>query len=64
MEKITDSYLDQYLSYEAYKRDLFPNWIKPSDTEPGPLLVYKFCEGINNLNDIWNTDDGKWVVIL
>ena len=27
--------------YESDKRHLFPNWIKPSDNEPPPLLVYK-----------------------
>ena len=43
LEKITDSYLDQYLWYEADKRHLFPNWIKPADSEPPPLLVYKWC---------------------
>lgn len=43
LEKITDSYLDQYLWYEADKRHLFPNWIKPADVEPPPLLVYKWC---------------------
>lgn len=44
LEKITDAYLDQYLWYEADKRHLFPNWIKPSDNEPPPLLVYKWCQ--------------------
>lgn len=46
LEKITDAYLDQYLWYEADKRRLFPPWIKPADTEPPPLLVYKWCQGI------------------
>ena len=32
LEKITDAYLDQYLWYEADKRRLFPQWIKPADT--------------------------------
>ena len=41
LEKITDSYLDQYLWYEADKRHLFPNWVKPADSEPPPLLTYK-----------------------
>ena len=45
LEKITDAYLDQYLWYEADKRRLFPPWIKPADTEPPPLLVYKWCQG-------------------
>lgn len=64
LEKITDAYLDQFLSYEAFKRDLFPNWVKPSDKEPAPLLVYKFCEGINNIPHIWDHRDGERVVIL
>ena len=46
LEKITDAYLDQYLWYEADKRRLFPPWIKPADTEPPPLLVYKWCQGL------------------
>lgn len=44
LEKITDCYLDQYLWYEADKRHLFPNWVKPADSEPPPLLVYKWCQ--------------------
>jgi len=65
IEKITDAYLDQYLWYEADKRHLFPNWIKPADSEPPPLLVYKWCQGINNLEDIWNVqDNGDSVVLL
>ncbi|RKP19772.1 PROCN-domain-containing protein, partial [Rozella allomycis CSF55] len=64
LEKITDAYLDQYLWYEADKRRLFPNWIKPSDSEPPPLLVYKWCQGINNLNEIWETKQGECVVML
>lgn len=43
---------------------LFPNWIKPSDDEPPPLLVYKWCQGINNLTDIWDTSAGQSVVLL
>ena len=50
VEKITDAYLDQYLWYEADKRRLFPPWIKPADTEPPPLLVYKWCQGIPQCN--------------
>ena len=49
LEKITDAYLDQYLWYEADKRKLFPGWIKPADTEPPPLLTYKWCQGIKNI---------------
>ena len=64
LEKITDAYLDQYLWYEADKRRLFPNWIKPSDSEPPPLLVYKWCQGINNLHDIWDVSQGQCTVLL
>uniref|UniRef100_A0A0N5BA01 MPN domain-containing protein n=1 Tax=Strongyloides papillosus TaxID=174720 RepID=A0A0N5BA01_STREA len=64
LEKVTDAYLDQYLWYEADKRRLFPNWIKPADTEPPPLLVHKFCQGINNLTNVWETKNGECNVIL
>ncbi|PKA50623.1 hypothetical protein AXF42_Ash017962 [Apostasia shenzhenica] len=64
LEKITDAYLDQYLWYEGDRRHLFPNWIKPADSEPPPLLVYKWCQGINNLQGIWDTSDGQCVVML
>merc|ERR1711871_1569995 len=64
LEKITDAYLDQYLWYEADKRHLFPSWIKPSDSEPPPLLAYKWCQGVNNLHNVWNTDNGECVVLL
>lgn len=64
LEKITDAYLDQYLWYESDKRGLFPNWVKPSDHEPPPLLVYKWCNGINNVNDVWATESGQCTVLL
>jgi pre-mRNA-processing factor 8 len=64
LEKITDAYLDQYLWYEGDKLHLFPNWIKPADSEPPPLLVYKWCQGINNLQGIWDTSEGQCVVML
>ena len=64
LEKISDAYLDQYLWYEADKRQLFPNWIKPSDNEPPPLLVYKWCQGINNLTDVWETGNDECVVMM
>ena len=38
--------------------------MKPSDAEPPPLLVYKWCQGINNLADIWDTADGECVVVV
>ena len=60
----TQAYLDQYLWYEADKRHLFPNWIKPADSEPPPLLVYKWCQGVNNLEEVWATERGECVVML
>jgi pre-mRNA-processing factor 8 len=62
LEKITDAYLDQYLWYECDKRKLFPNWVKPADAEPPPLLVHKWAAGINNLYGIWDTSEGETVV--
>ena len=64
LEKITDAYLDQYLWYEADKRRLFPAWIKPADTEPPPLLTYKWCQGINNLQEVWETSEGECNVLI
>lgn len=64
LEKVTDAYLDQYLWYEADKRRLFPAWIKPADTEPAPLLVYKWCQGVNNLQDVWDINDGQCDVLM
>ncbi len=64
LEKITDSYLDQYIWFEADKRHLFPNWVKPADSEPPPLLVYKWCQGINNLTNVWETENGECVVMM
>ncbi|SCZ95974.1 BZ3500_MvSof-1268-A1-R1_Chr8-1g09920 [Microbotryum saponariae] len=64
MEKITDAYLDQFLYFEADKRGLFPSWIKPADTEPPPLLVYKWAQGINNLHDVWETSEGECNVLM
>jgi pre-mRNA-processing factor 8 len=64
MEKITDAYLDQYLWYEADKRNLFPNWVKPSDSEPTPLLTYKWAQGINNLHNVWETSAGETTVLV
>lgn len=64
LEKITDAYLDQYLWYEADKRALFPSWVKPSDDEVAPLLVYKWCQGVNNVPDVWDTQKGHRLVML
>ena len=64
IEKITDAYLDQYLWYQADQRHLFPAWIKPSDSEVPPLLTYKWAQGINNLNNVWETADGECNVMI
>ncbi|OAQ62331.1 pre-mRNA processing splicing factor 8 [Pochonia chlamydosporia 170] len=64
IEKISDAYLDQYLWYQADQRHLFPAWIKPSDSEVPPLLVYKWAQGINNLSQVWETEDGECNVMV
>ncbi|KAB5570869.1 pre-mRNA processing splicing factor 8 [Coniochaeta sp. 2T2.1] len=64
IEKISDAYLDQYLWYQADQRHLFPAWIKPSDSEVPPLLVYKWAQGINNLDKVWETSDGECNVMI
>ncbi|KAM0300430.1 hypothetical protein HYE67_010373 [Fusarium culmorum] len=64
IEKITDAYLDQYLWYQADQRHLFPAWIKPSDSEVPPLLVYKWAQGINNLDGVWQTENGECNVMI
>ena len=48
----------------SFTGHLFPNWIKPADSEPPPLLVYKWCQGVNNLEDVWATERGECVVML
>ena len=64
IEKITDAYLDQYLWYQADQRHLFPAWIKPSDSEVPPLLVYKWAQGINNLDKVWEYQNGECNVMI
>ncbi|PNS15702.1 pre-mRNA-processing-splicing factor 8 [Sphaceloma murrayae] len=64
IEKITDAYLDQYLWYQADQRHLFPAWIKPSDSEVPPLLVYKWAQGINNLDSVWESSEGECNVMI
>lgn len=64
-EKMTDAFLDQYLWYKAMNvQRLFPNWVKPSDSEPAPQLLYKWCDGINNSPSIWDVSDESSVVLL
>jgi pre-mRNA-processing factor 8 len=64
IEKISDAYLDQYLWYQADQRHLFPAWIKPADSEVPPLLVYKWAQGINNLDRVWVSEDGECNVMV
>ncbi|KAM0352423.1 hypothetical protein ACHAPU_002090 [Fusarium lateritium] len=64
IEKISDAYLDQYLWYQADQRHLFPAWIKPSDSEVPPLLVYKWAQGINNLGGVWESENGECNVMI
>ncbi|CZR57288.1 probable splicing factor PRP8 (U5 snRNP) [Phialocephala subalpina] len=64
IEKISDAYLDQYLWYQADQRHLFPAWIKPSDSEVPPLLTYKWAQGINNLDKVWESADGECNVMI
>lgn len=64
LEKLTDLYLDQYLWYEADERKLFPNWIKPSDSEIPPLLTYKWCQGVNNISEVWDVSKGQSTVMM
>ncbi|KIL95877.1 pre-mrna-splicing factor spp42 [Fusarium avenaceum] len=64
IEKISDAYLDQYLWYQADQRHLFPAWIKPSDSEVPPLLVYKWAQGINNLDGVWQSENGECNVMI
>lgn len=64
-EKMVDSFLDQYLWYKAMNTQrLFPNWVKPADSEPAPHLLYKWCDGINNSPDIWDVSSESSVVLL
>ncbi|KAL4065528.1 hypothetical protein V8B97DRAFT_1840624, partial [Scleroderma yunnanense] len=53
-----------YWLSKTLKRCLFPVWIKPTDTAPPPLLVYKWCQGINNLTDVWETSEGECIVMM
>ncbi|KAF2755488.1 pre-mRNA-processing-splicing factor 8 [Pseudovirgaria hyperparasitica] len=64
IEKITDAYLDQYLWYQADQRQLFPPWIKPSDSEVPPLLVYKWAQAVNNLDKVWEHENGETNVLI
>ena len=63
-ERIIDAFLDSYLWYEGSERRLFPNWVKPADSEPLPVLVHQWCDGINKSPQIWETANGESVAML
>ncbi|KAG8345580.1 PRO8NT PrP8 N terminal domain [Trypanosoma vivax] len=64
-EKLVDAFLDQYLWYEAMDQQrLFPNWVKPSDVEPVPILVYKWCQGVNDSPGVWDVEKEESTVLL
>jgi pre-mRNA-processing factor 8 len=44
----------------TYYHNLYINYFQ----EPAPLLVYKWCQGINNLQDVWDTNEGECNVLL
>ena len=50
--------------YETEKRHLFPNLVKLSDTEPPHLLIYKFCNRINNLQNNYDYENWESIVII
>ncbi|KAL4073001.1 hypothetical protein V8B97DRAFT_2023281 [Scleroderma yunnanense] len=52
--KFFDTYDKLILCYAG----LFSAWIKPADTKPPPLLMYKWCQSINNLTDVWEISEG------
>ncbi|RMX51401.1 hypothetical protein pdam_00020809 [Pocillopora damicornis] len=64
--RLTRLYLkaEQERQHNYLKRRLFPPWVKPADTEPPPLLTYKWCQGINNLQDVWETSEGECNVMM
>uniref|UniRef100_A0A1I7X505 PRO8NT domain-containing protein n=1 Tax=Heterorhabditis bacteriophora TaxID=37862 RepID=A0A1I7X505_HETBA len=61
--KLISTFSGRPLDIFIYKL-LFPSWIKPGDTEPPPLLTYKWCQGINNLQDVWETSEGECNVMM
>ena len=62
-EKITDSYIDQYIWYECDKKLLFPPWVKPSDLEINPYFIYKLQKKIYELIRGENFSEGNRVNI-
>lgn len=65
MKQIREGIVILYVySYSLLHCRLFPAWVKPGDSEPPPLLTYKWCQGLNNLQDVWETADGECGVML
>jgi hypothetical protein len=63
-EKMTDAFLDSYLWYEGSRKGLFPNWVKPADTEPPPMLAYQFALAVSNSPHVWETAAGESTVMM
>mmetsp|Transcript_19339 Transcript_19339/g.27230 ORF Transcript_19339/g.27230 Transcript_19339/m.27230 type:complete len:2264 (-) Transcript_19339:163-6954(-) len=60
IEKLTDSFLDHFIWFELAKLNLFPFWLKPTDKEIAPYLLYKWCKNISATIDnrsLYNSDD-------
>uniref|UniRef100_A0A6T6SP05 mRNA splicing factor PRP8 n=1 Tax=Amorphochlora amoebiformis TaxID=1561963 RepID=A0A6T6SP05_9EUKA len=64
LEKIADSFLDHFLWLEEYKLKILPNWVKPSDNTLSPLLVYNWCNAINNIYKIWEIKNGETIILM
>mmetsp|Transcript_44709 Transcript_44709/g.74621 ORF Transcript_44709/g.74621 Transcript_44709/m.74621 type:complete len:2266 (+) Transcript_44709:990-7787(+) len=47
IEKLTDSFLDHFIWFEVDKLSLFPFWLKPTDKEIAPYLLYRWCKNIS-----------------
>nr|BAS01665.1 splicing factor PRP8 [Lotharella vacuolata] len=44
VEKLVDAYLDHFLWFENNITGVIPDWVKPSDKEILPHLVYNWCK--------------------
>nr|UXY87508.1 splicing factor Prp8 [Cryptomonas sp.] len=63
-EQIVDSFIDQYLWLEGTKKFLFPNWVKPCDSELIPFLLYKLSSHIGkSLAFLEKTSGGNFFLV-
>ncbi|GMM51015.1 U4/U6-U5 snRNP complex subunit [Starmerella bacillaris] len=63
-DKIVDTFLDQYLWLNAKQTNLFPEFLKPSDSELAPVVIRRFCEEINEFAWNSNFNEGDRVVLV